>query len=76
MLQASFLGVVDRFEQSLAAGEFFLRPVFAGLRCARSAVNVSTQAGGTLDCGTLDQRKRRLQEACGEKLYAALEAPQ
>jgi hypothetical protein len=69
MLQTSFLGVVDRFEQSLAAGEFFLRPVFAGLRCATSAVNVS---GGTLNCGTLDQRKRRLQEACGEKLYAAL----
>lgn len=67
ILQTSFLGVVDRFEQSLAAGEFFLRPVFAGLHCAMLAVNVSKG----LD-GTLKERKRRLREACGERLYAEL----
>ena len=67
MLQTSFLGVVDRFEESLQAGEFFLRSAFPALRCQTGLVNVSKG----LD-GTLDDRKRRLREACGERLYEEL----
>ncbi len=69
VLQASFLGVVDCFEESLAAGEFFLRPMFSGLRCAAPAVNVSRG----LD-GTLAERKREMREACGSRLYEELES--
>lgn len=67
MMQTSFLGVVDCFEQSLAAGEFFLRSVFAALHRAKPAVNVSKG----LDA-TCEERKFRLREACGERLYTEL----
>ena len=69
ILQASFLGVVDLFEQSLAAAKFFLRPVFPGLRCPVPAVNVSRGLEGSLA-----ERKSRLRDACGSRLYAELEA--
>ncbi len=67
VLQTSFLGVVDQFEQSLLAGEFFLRPVFPGLRCSAWMVN-ATQG---LD-GTLEERKRYMRDACGDRLYSEL----
>lgn len=67
MLQASFPGVVDCFEESLAAGEYALRQVF-GLRCTTAAVNVSKGMDGTLS-----DRKRDLREACGARLYGELE---
>jgi hypothetical protein len=69
ILQSSLPGVVDCLEQSLAAGKFFLRPVFPGLRCAAPAVNVSRGLEGTVI-----ERNRRLREACGNRLYAELEA--
>lgn len=68
LLQTSFLGVVDRYEQSLAAGEFFLRTAFPGLRCTASTVNATKG----LD-GTLAERKRQLRDACGPRLYGELE---
>ena len=68
LLQTSFLGVVDRYEQSLAAGEFFLRTVFPGLRCTTSTLNATNGLGGTLEA-----RRRQLRDACGARLYAELE---
>jgi hypothetical protein len=67
MLQASFVGVVDRFAESIAAGEYFLNPVFAGFRCASAEVNVSKGLEGTLE-----HRKQRLRDVCGERLYTEL----
>lgn len=67
MLQASFVGVVDSFPKSIAAGEYFLRPIFAGFRCATAAVNVSRGLHGTLQT-----RKQRLKEVCGDTLYEEL----
>jgi hypothetical protein len=67
MLQASFVGVVDRFAESIAAGEYFLRPVFAGFRSASAEVNVSKGLEGTVE-----ERKRRLRDVCGERLYTEL----
>lgn len=68
LLQTSFLGVVDRFEHSLIAGEFFLKTVFPGLRCSAAKVNATNGLGGTLE-----ERKRQLRDACGARLYAELE---
>ena len=41
MLKTSFLGVVDRFHESLIAGQHFLRPVFPNLALAQQPANVS-----------------------------------
>ena len=67
MMQTSFLGVVDCFEKSLIAGQHFLNPVFPNLNCAQSPVNVSQGLQGTLA-----ERKARLRDACGPRLYADL----
>ncbi len=67
VMQSSFLGVVDRFAESIAAGEYFVRPVIAGFRCANAEVNVSKGLRGSLD-----NRKQRLREVCGDSLYAEL----
>jgi hypothetical protein len=58
MLRTSFLGVVDRFEESLAAGEHFLKPVFPTLDCTAEKENVSAAQGGSL------------KEACEPAVYA------
>ena len=60
MLRTSFLGVVDRFEESLAAGEHFLRPVFPTLDCTAERENVSARQGGDL------------RDACEPAVYAEL----
>ena len=49
MLRTSFLGVVDRFHDSLMAGQHFLRPVFPELNCVQEAVNVSGGLHQTLE---------------------------
>ena len=67
MLQVSFLGVVDRFEESLTAGGHFLRPIFPELNCYSEPINVST--GLT---GTLEKRVNGLREACDPDVYAEL----
>ncbi len=48
MLETSFLGVVDRFNESLVAGEHSLRIMFPSLDCAQSAVNDTAKPGSTL----------------------------
>jgi len=67
MLKTTWLGVVDRFNQSLIAGQHFLRPVFPDLDCAQPPVNVS----GGLEA-TLQSRIQNLRDTCGEKVYAEL----
>jgi len=67
MLRTSLPGVVDRFDQSLAAGEYFLRPVFPELRCTSEAANVL----GGLD-SSLAERVARVRNACGDAVFEQL----
>jgi hypothetical protein len=67
MLATSFLGVVDCFEQSAAAGTAALRSAFPELDCARPAVNVS---GGMQ--GTVADRTEALRKACRPEVYEEL----
>ena len=67
MLQTSFLGVVDRFEESMAAGQHFLRPVFPELGCAAEATNATAGLGGTLE-----ERVAGVRDACDPEVYAEL----
>lgn len=60
MLRTSFLGVVDKFRESLAAGEHFLRPVFPALDCTMEVENVS------------EGRTAELRQACAAAVYAEL----
>jgi hypothetical protein len=60
MLRTSFLGVVDRFQESLIAGQHFLRPVFPTLDCTAEMENVSSGQAGAL------------REACDPATYAEL----
>jgi hypothetical protein len=65
MLEVCFLGVVDRFDESLVAGQYGLRTVFPGLICAHPAVNISGE-------GTLDERIAKFREACEPAVFAEL----
>lgn len=68
MKNASFLGVVDCFEQSTAAGSGALRPAFPELNCARpAAVNVSKGMEGTVASRTAEWR-----EACDPDVFDQL----
>jgi hypothetical protein len=67
MIQTSFLGVVDCFDQSMIAGQSLLRIVFPGLDCSYQPANVSRGIGGTLA-----SRRAQFQEACGRAVYAEL----
>jgi hypothetical protein len=68
MLRTSFLGVVDRVPQSLAAGRHFLRAVFPELEGAGAGdvdfTNVTAKnVTGGLEA-TLEARRERVREAC------------
>ena len=67
MLETSFLGVVDLFEDSVLAGRYFLDPVFPNLDCAEAPANVS---GGM--AGSLAARRKTVRAACGESVYREL----
>jgi len=60
MLRTSFLGVVDKFHESVVAGEHFLRQVFPTLDCTMETENVSEGRAG------------ELREACEPAVYAEL----
>jgi|SRR5579863_621668 len=60
MLRTSFLGMVDRFNESLIAGQHFLQPVFPTLDCSAEMENVSSKRAATLS------------EACEPEVYAEL----
>ena len=61
MLRTSFLGVVDCFQESLIAGQHFLRPVFPNLALAQQPANVS--AGS---------RVESFRQACAPNVFAEL----
>ena len=61
MLKTSFLGVVDCFDESLVAGQYFLRPVFPNLALAQQPANVSSGS-----------RMETFQKACDPDIYAEL----
>jgi len=67
MLRTSFLGVVDCFEESLVAGEHFLRPVFPNLALEQPPVNVSDGAEDAMQ-----RRFEKFREACDPKVFAEL----
>ena len=67
MLRTSFLGVVDQFNESLIAGEHFLRPIFPTLDCSTEMENVSSSRGSTLE-----DRVANLREACDPEVYEEL----
>lgn len=66
MLETSFLGVVDCFNESLAAGQYFLSSLFPTLNCAQSPVNVSPRPERSSDA------RKELSEACDSSVYAKL----
>jgi hypothetical protein len=67
MIQTSFLGVVDCFDQSMIAGQSLLSAVFPSLECSYQPANVSRGFGGTMA-----SRRIQFQEACGRAVYAEL----
>ena len=64
MLETSFLGVVDLFEESLQAGAHFLRPVFPRFNFAQPPANVSSGEGSTLE-----GRIAQMRAACSEAVW-------
>jgi len=62
MLQTSFLGVVDLFNESLIAGQHRMRPVFPSFALAQQPANVSSG----LDSGM------KFKQACDPEVYAEL----
>ena len=67
MLETSFLGVVDQFDESLVAGQYGLRTLFPALNCVHAPVNVSAAPGSTLA-----ERAEQFREACHDAIYAEL----
>jgi hypothetical protein len=67
MLRTSFLGVVDCFNESLIAGQHFLRPVFPNLALAQQPANVS---GGLEDAR--QARIEKFRQACDADVYGEL----
>ncbi|HXP86906.1 MAG TPA: hypothetical protein VN841_19410 [Bryobacteraceae bacterium] len=64
MLATPFLGVVDRFRESLTAGRHFLRPVFPRFNFEQPAANVSRGMSSTLE-----ERIAQMQSACKESVW-------
>ncbi|HEX5432418.1 MAG TPA: hypothetical protein VFW83_10660 [Bryobacteraceae bacterium] len=67
MRNISFLGVVDRFNRSLVAGEYLLRPLFPNLNFAQPPANVSAEPGEGLE-----ERLNRLRRSCRPRVYDEL----
>jgi hypothetical protein len=59
--------VVDRFNQSWIAAQYFLRPVFPGIDCRYVPHNTSSEYNTSLE-----ERIQRVRGACGDKLYKQL----
>jgi hypothetical protein len=67
MLKTSFLGVVDCFNESLIAGQHFLRAVFPNLALAQQPANVSSGLENAIEA-----RIEKFQKACDADVYAEL----
>jgi hypothetical protein len=68
MLRTSFLGVVDRFNESLIAGQHFLQPVFPTLDCSAEMENVSASRAEAFE-----KRLESVRDACEPHVYAELQ---
>jgi hypothetical protein len=68
----SVIGLVDLFDESLTAAEYFLRPAFPRLQFQYVKQNVSPALSPN-DGDTNVQPEEQLREAIGEVLYARLE---
>jgi hypothetical protein len=67
MLRTSFLGVVDRFEESMIGGQYFLQPGFPELACWGVPTNTTAGVGSTLE-----KRKAMVKDACDSRTYSEL----
>jgi hypothetical protein len=67
MLRTSFLGVVDRFGESMVAGQYFLQPGFPELACWGVPTNTTARVDSTLE-----ERKALVREACDSNTYSEL----
>ena len=67
MLRTSFLGVVDRFGESMVAGQHFLQPGFPELACWGVPTNTTARVESTLE-----ERKALVRESCDSRTYAEL----
>jgi hypothetical protein len=67
MLETSFLGVVDCFDESLVAGQYEFSGLFPTLNCVQAPVNDSARKGSTLA-----ERTEELRRACDDDVYAEL----
>ena len=67
LLSASAPGVVDCFNESWIAAQYFLSPVFPTLDCRYVPQNASAEHNTTLE-----ERLKHVRHACGKRLYAGL----
>ncbi len=67
MLDTSFLGVVDHYNESLVASQHGLSAVFPGINCVQAPVNDSEGLRSTFD-----QRQEQFQQTCDPAVYAEL----
>lgn len=68
MCELAVLGIVERFDDGLIAGEFYLRPVFPDLDL--SYVSQQVRPGRP---ATLAERLDEMRKQCGDDLYRKLE---
>jgi hypothetical protein len=67
LMDMSFPGVVDCFDESVVAGQYFWQPVFPDFQTAAPPANVTSRAGSTLE-----ERLEEVRQACGWPLYREL----
>ena len=67
MLDMSFPGVVDCFDESVMAGQYYWRPAFPGFQIVTKPANVSAQPGSTLE-----QRMEEVRGACERRVFRDL----
>lgn len=67
LMQTSFLGVVDRFEDSLRLAKFKLAAAFPTLQLSRPAANTSTDLSATLT-----DRLHSYETECGQETWSRL----
>lgn len=66
--KAALPGLVDRFDESLVAAEYFLKPAFPNLRLHHRPQNISRSTATTLS-----ERHRQLRKQCGSALFRQLQ---
>ncbi len=71
--QISILGVVDLFDESLVAAEYFLRPAFPRMQFQYIKQNETLFTVSPNDSDTTVQPKEQLRSAIGDTLYQRLE---